>query len=39
MKQYLLSTGTNRLAEASHFGPVWGIGLRADDFEASNTRR
>ena len=34
MKYHLLSTGTNSLAEASPFDPVWGIGLRADDPEA-----
>ena len=31
MKQHLLNTGTKRLAEASLFDPLWGIGLRADD--------
>ena len=39
MTQHFLSTGTKRLAEASHFDPVWGIGLPADDPEASNPRR
>ena len=39
MKQHLLSTGTKRLAEASRFDSVWGIGLWADDPEASNPRR
>ena len=38
MKQQLLSTGTKRLS-ASSFDPVWGIGARADDPEASNSRR
>ena len=28
MKQHLLSTGNKRLAEASPFDPVWGIGLQ-----------
>ena len=36
MKQHLLSTGTNLLAEASPLDPVWGIGLRADDPEAND---
>ena len=39
MKQRPLSTGTKRLAEASPFDPVWGIGFRADDPEAINPRR
>ena len=39
MKQHLLTTGTKRLAEASPFGPVRSIGLRADEPEASNPRR
>ena len=38
-KQHLLSTGTKRLAEASPFHPVWGIGLREDDLRAHNPRR
>ena len=38
MKYHLLSTGTIRLAEASPFDPVWGIGLRADDPEARDPR-
>ena len=36
MKHHLLSTGTERLAEASPFGPVWGIGLRENDPEPRN---
>ena len=39
MKEHLMSTGTKRLAEASRFDPVWGIGLRADGPEAQNLRR
>ena len=39
MKYHLLSTGTKILAEASPFDPVWGIGLRADDPEARDSRR
>ena len=39
MKHNLLSTGTKKLAEASPFDPVWGIGLRADDPEARDPRR
>ena len=39
MKHHLLSAGTNILAEASHFDPVWGFGLRADDPEARDPRR
>ena len=38
VKYHLLSTGTKRLAEASLFDPVWGIGLRADDPEARDPR-
>ena len=34
MKQHLLSTGTKRLADASLFDLVWGIGLWVDDPEA-----
>ena len=34
IKHHLLSTGTKRLAEASPIGPVWDIGIRADDPEA-----
>ena len=39
MKQHLLSTGTNLLAEASPLDPVWGIGLRADDPDANDPLR
>ena len=39
MKQHILSTGTNPLAEGSPFDSVWDIGLRPDDPEASNPRR
>ena len=39
MKYHLLRTGTKILAEASPFDPVWGIGLRADDPEARDSRR
>ena len=39
MKDHILSTGTKRLAAASPFDPVWGIGLRVDDPEARNPRR
>ena len=39
IKQHLLGTGTTCSAEASPFSPVWGIGLRADDPEASSPRR
>ena len=39
MKQHLLSTGNQRLAQASPFDPVWGIGLRADDPEAQDSSR
>ena len=39
MKDRLLSTGTQKMAEASPFNPVWGIGLRADDSEARDPRR
>ena len=39
MKHHLLSTGNKRLAEASPLGPVWGIGLRADDPRAEGPRQ
>ena len=39
IKQHLLGTDTKRLAKASRFDPVWGIGPRADDPKASNPRR
>ena len=39
MKQHLLSAGTKQLDEACPFNPVRGIGLRADDPEASNPGR
>ena len=39
MKHHLLSTGNERLAEASPPGLVWGIGLRADDPRANDPRQ
>ena len=39
MKYHLLSTGNKRLADASPLGPVWGIGLRADDPRAKDPRQ
>ena len=38
VKNHLLSTGNKRLADASPLDPVWGIGLRADDPRANDTR-
>ena len=35
MRRCLLSTGDRLMAEASPFDPVWGIGLRADNPDAS----
>ena len=34
MKHHILGTGNKLLAEASSFGQVWGMGLRADDLDA-----
>ena len=39
MKQHLLITDTKKLAEASPFDSVWGIGLRANDPEVRIPRR
>ena len=39
MKHHLLSTGNERLAEASPLDPVWGIGLLADDPRAKDPRQ
>ena len=39
MKHHRLSTGNNRLAEASPLDPIWGIGLRADDLRANDPRQ
>ena len=39
MKYHPLSTAKNVLDEVSPFDPVWGIGLRADDPEARDSRR
>ena len=39
IKQHLLSTRSNILAEASPFDPFWGIGLQADDPEAQDPTR
>ena len=36
MKNHLLSTGNERLAEISPLDPVWDIGLRADDPRAND---
>ena len=38
MKHHVLSTGNKRLADTSPLEPVWGIGLRADDRRANDTR-
>ena len=38
MKNHLLSTGNERLAEISPLDPVWDIGLREDDPRAKGAR-
>ena len=38
-KHHLLSTGNERSAEASPLGPVWGVGLRADDPRANDPHK
>ena len=39
MKHHLLSTDNKPLAEASALDPEWGIGLRADDPQATGPRQ
>ena len=39
MKHHLSSTGNKRLADVSPLDPAWGIGLRADDPRAKDSRQ